>query len=110
MFWKKDKAGAAVAAGTEAQKPKKATPKDLLTEQINAVEPGKELTYRLGEIYVKPYITIVRNTEGKKFTVYQDSKDAAGNPSGNRGKFWDTNEAKEISGWIIEREGTVYKG
>ncbi len=109
MFWKKDKPGAAVAAGTEAQKAKKASPKDLLAEQINAVQPGKEITYRLGEIYVKPYITIVRNAEGKKFTVLQDGKDASGKPSGNRGKFWDTNEAREIAGWIIERDGSIYE-
>lgn len=110
MFWKKSKANAAVATRVEATKAKKVTPKDLLIEQIDAIEPGKEITYKLGEIYVKPYISVVHNAEGKKFTVYQDGKDAAGNPSGKRGHFWDTNQAKDIAGWLIERDGTVYKG
>ncbi len=110
MFWKKDKADAAVATGGEAARAKKATPKYLITEQINAVEPGKEITYRLGEIYVKPFISVARNSQGKKFTVYQDGKDEAGNPSGKRGKFWDANEAKDIASWLVERDGTVYKG
>jgi len=109
MFGKKDK-GVTVAE-KEPQKVKKASPRDAMTAQINAVEAGKEITYKLGEIYVKPYVTVVGNSAGagKKFTVYQDGKDAAGKPSGKRGKFWDTNEAKDIAGWILEREGTLYQ-
>ncbi len=110
MFWKKDKGGAKVTDEGEARKERKATPKDLMIEQIDAVEPGKEITYKLGEIYVKPYITIVHNVQGKKFTVYQDGKDEAGNPSGGRGKFWDANNSREIASWIIERSGTLYQG
>ncbi len=110
MFWKKDKGSATATAESGVQKPKKTTPRDLMAEQMDAIEPGKEITYKLGEIYVKPYITVVRNTEGKKFTVYQDGKNAEGKPTGNRGKFWDANDAMEIARWVIEREGTVYTG
>jgi len=109
MFGMKDKGGV-VAAEKEPQRAKKASPRDLMIDEINAVEVGKEITYKLGVIYVKPYITIARNATGKRFVVYQDGKDAAGNPAGKRGKFWDANEAKDIAGWIIEREGTLYRG
>ena len=109
MFGMKDKGGV-VAVEKDPQRAKKASPRDLMMNEINAVEVGKEITYKLGAIYVKPYITIARNATGKRFVVYQDGKDAAGNPAGKRGKFWDANEAKDIASWIIEREGTLYKG
>jgi len=109
MFWKKDKGGSS-APVKEPEKAKKASPKDVMAEKIDAVETGKEITFKLGEIYVKPYITVVRNATGKKFTIFQDGKDAAGNPAGKRGKFWDVDNSKEIVNWITEREGTLYKG
>ena len=111
MFWKKDK-GSVATAEPDALKVKKASPRDVMTAQIDAVEAGKEITFKLGEIYVKPYVTVIRNAPGtgKTFTAYQDGKDSAGNPSGKRGKFWDTNEAKDLAGWILEREGTLYRG
>lgn len=110
MFWNK-KSG---ESATEAQpaKQKKATPKDLLAQQMEQVEPGKEITYKLGEIYVKPYITVHRNPEypgtGKKFVVYQEAKASDGSPTGNRGRFWDTNNAVEIARWVLDREGKLF--
>ncbi len=109
MFWKKDKGSAAATAATQPPKAKKVTPRDQLMEKLNAIEAGKEITYKLGPIYTKPYITVAHNTEGKKFTVYQDAKDESGKPMGKRGKVWDANEAKDIATWIVEREGTVYE-
>ena len=109
MFGKKDK-GQAVAAVKDAEKVKKVSPKDVMSAQIDALEAGKEISFKLGEIYVKPYITVVRNATGKQFTVYQDGKDAAGKPAGKRGKFWDVDHSKDIVNWICEREGTLYKG
>ncbi len=57
---------------------------------------------------MKPYITVVRNATGKRFTVLPGCKDAAGNPAGKRGKFWDTDSAKDIVHWVCEREGKPY--
>jgi len=88
---------------------KKLSPKDAMAQQIDAIPSGTEITFKLGQIYVKPYVTVVHNPSGKKFTVYQDGKDEAGNPAGKRGKFWDTEKAKDIAGWILEREGQSYK-
>jgi len=109
MFGRKDKGGA-VAAEREPQKAKKASPRDLMIEELNAIEVGKETTYRLGVTHVKPYVTVVRNATGKRFVVYQDGRDAAGKPAGKRVKFWDANEAKDIVNWILEREGALYRG
>ena len=109
MFWKKDKGGVtAPGKGTEA--PKKLTPKEIMIGQLEAIETDKEITFKLGAIYVKPYVTIVRNAAGKRFTVYQDGKDEEGNPAGKRGKFWDADHAKDIVNWIVEREGTLFNG
>ena len=106
MFGKKN--DSATVTG-DAEKTKKLSPREVMAQQIEAVEPGKELSFKLGQIYVKPYITVVRNSAGKKFTVFQDGKDAAGNPAGKRGKFWDCDKAKDIANWIAEREGTSYR-
>lgn len=94
-----------------AQTVKKLSPRDTMAQQIDAIEPGKELVFRLGQIYVKPFITVMRNAEGgKKFTVLQEAADAAGRPGGKRGKFWDSNNSKEIASWLLDREGQVYGG
>jgi len=97
--------------GSAAETKKKLSPKDLVAQQIDAIEPGKELMFRLGPIYVKPFITVVHNTDAaKKFTVLQEAADASGAPGGKRGKFWETGNAKEIASWVLEREGQVYEG
>ena len=92
---------------------KNLSPKDAMAQQIDALESGKELVFRLGQIYVKPYITVLHNPEhpgkGKKFIAFQEGAGADGKPSGNRGKFYDTNNAKDFASWILEREGHLYE-
>jgi hypothetical protein len=105
MFGQKDKS---------ATKEKKLSPKEIMTGQIETLETGKEMLFRLGPIYVKPFITIVHNPEypgkGKKFIAYQEGAGPDSKPSGLRGKFYDTNNAKDIAAWVLEREGSIYKG
>jgi len=112
MFWKKDKGSSASAAESPA-KVRKLSPKDLVAQEIDQIAPGNALVFKLGVTYIKPYITVVRSPEypgkGKKFSVLQDGKDADGNPANKAGKFWDTNDAREIAGWLIDREGAVAK-
>jgi hypothetical protein len=108
MLWHKDADGSSVSEAKEPQKEKRLSPKDQMIEQLNQIEPGKEITFMLGEIYVKPFISVVRNEKGKKFSVFQDGRDATGTPAGNRGKFWDTNDAKEIASWVLGRGGGFY--
>jgi len=97
----------------ETTKDKKLSPKEVMTAQIETLESGKEMIFRLGPIYVKPFITIVHNPEhpgkGKKFVAYQEGAGPDGKPSGARGKFYDTNNAKDIASWVLEREGSIYK-
>jgi len=105
MFGHKDKGEA-----TE----KHLSPKDTMAHQVDAMESGKELVFRLGEIYVKPFITIAHNPEfpakGKKYIVFQEAAGPDHKPGGKRGKFWETNNAKDIASWVIEREGHSYQG
>lgn len=109
MFGRKDKGGT-TAQNQAPEKAKKLPPRDVMVQQLEAIESGKEIAFKLGEIYVKPFITVVRNAQGKRFTVYQDGKDAAGQPAGKRGKFWDSDKAKDIASWIVDREGSLYRG
>ncbi|MBN1152803.1 MAG: hypothetical protein JXA58_06280 [Dehalococcoidia bacterium] len=98
----------------DAATAKKLSPKDMMAQEMDALQSGKELEFRLGQIYVKPFITVVHNPEypgkGKKFLAFQDGLGADGKPSGKRGKFWETDKSKEIAAWILEREGAIYHG
>lgn len=110
MLWNRNKGGTGTATSeTKPEKVRKLSPKDIATQQVATLEPGEEVVFKLGEMYVKPFVAIVRNVDypaqGKQFTVFQDSKDPDGKPAGKRGKFWDTNKAAEIADWIVSREG-----
>ena len=93
---------------------KRLSPKDAMAQQIDAMESGKELVFRLGQIYVKPFITIAHNPQfpakGKKYIVFQEAAGPDNKPGGKRGKFWDTNKTKEIASWVLDREGRLYQG
>ena len=97
-----------------AVKEKKLSPKDAMAQRIDAVAAGSELVFKLGQIYVKPFITVTVNPDypgkGKKYIIFQEAADTEAKPSGKRGKFWETSNSKEIAGWVLEREGTVYQG
>lgn len=99
--------------GASAAQGKKLSPKDAMAQQIDAIPAGGEMVFKLGQIYVKPFITVTINPEfpkSKKYVVFQEAAGTDGKPSGKRGKFWDTSNAKEIAGWLLEREGQAYKG
>ena len=77
------------------------------------MQRDEEIVYQLGEIYVKPFITVVRNAaypgKGKEFIVYQEAKGDDGTPGGKRGKFWDASKPLDVAKWLLEREGRLYK-
>ena len=112
MFWKRSKDGG-TATPEKPGKVKKLSPRDLAAQELDQIAPGEHATYRLGKTYLKPYITIIRNPEypgkGKKYSVLQDGMNEEGEPANKPGRFWDTNEAREIAGWLLEREGVVVK-
>jgi len=95
-------------------KEKKLSPKDMMAQKMEELETGKELMFKLGQIYVKPYITVLHNPEhpgkGKKFITYQDGVGSDGKPAGKRGQFWETDKSRDIASWIMEREGSIYNG
>lgn len=90
------------------------SPKEQMIQGVETLAAGKELVFRLGAIYVKPFITIVQNPEypakGKKFVAFQEGAGSDNRPGGKRGKFWETNKSKDIASWVLEREGHVYQG
>lgn len=91
----------------------KMTRREMMAQQIEAVESGKDIVFQLGKIYIKPYITVHRNeaypVKGKRYSLFQEARGEDGLPGGKRGGFWDTNNAAEISKWVLEREGSFYK-
>jgi len=110
MLWNRNRGGGSTAAvEAKSEKARKLSPKDIAAQQIATLEPGGEVVFKLGEIYLKPFVAIVGNAEyptrGKRFNVFQDTKDSDGKPAGKRAKFWDTNNAAEIADWIVSREG-----
>jgi len=110
MFWKRGKGGDSTTLDRPA-KAKKVSPKDLVAKELEQMPPAQQVTYRLGKTYIKPYIIVVRNPEypgkGKKYSVLQDGMDDSGNAVHKPSRLWDTNDAREIGGWIIDREGTL---
>jgi len=99
-------------SGSAVKEQKKLNPKDAMTQKIDTISGASEMVFKLGQIYVKPFITVALNPEQgkKKFIVFQEAAGTDGKPSGKRGKFWETSKAKEIAGWVLEREGTQYQG
>jgi hypothetical protein len=91
----------------------KLTPRDIVSRQIESVERGGAIVYELGAIYIKPFITIVKNAsypvQGKEYTVFQEGRADDGAPSGKRGRFWDTNKSSDIARWLLEREGRLFR-
>ncbi len=102
----------APSSDSNVKEGKKLNPKDAMAQKIDAISGSSEMVFKLGQIYVKPFITVAINPETgkKKFIVFQEAAGTDGKPSGKRGKFWETSKAKEIAGWVLEREGSVYQG
>ncbi len=94
-------------------KEQKLSPKEFMAQQVDHLENGQDLTFKLGPIYKKPFVVVTRNPnypgKGKKFSVSQDDATPDGRPSGSRGTFFDTNNAKDVASWVVDRGGHVYE-
>ena len=112
MFWKRSRNGGTITP-EKPEKARKLSPRDMAAQELEQITPGQHAMYRLGKTYIKPYITILHNPEypgkGKKYSVLQDGISEDGSPANKPGRFWDTNDAREIAGWLLEREGTPLK-
>jgi len=95
---------------SSTDKEKSLSPKDILAREIEAMEKGEEATFKLGDMYLRPFLIIQCGSgTGRKYEVYQDTKGADGKPSGRRGSFWKTSNPKEIADWIDQRGGHRYE-
>jgi len=109
MFFKRGKGGDSATLDRPA-KAKKASPKDLIAEELEQIAPAQKVNFQLGKTYIKPFISVVRNPgypeKGKKYSVLQDGVDETGKQANNPGRVWDTNNPREIASWLVDREGT----
>ena len=81
---------------------------------IEQLVPGQSLTYRLAQIYhsgMGEFAVIERNQDvpdnGKKYIVSTD-REENGSPKGQRIRRWDTNETKEVIGWLKDKNATPF--
>lgn len=110
MLWSRhNSSGCTATLETVPEKTRKLSPREVVTRQIEMLQPEEELVYYLRSILMKPYAVVVRNEDfpmrGRQFTVYQDSHGPDGSPAGRRSRFWSTNKAAEIANWVVAREG-----
>ena len=110
MFWKKKPATEAKA--TEAKpKVKKLSPKEIMSNQFEQLGPGQCLSYRLPETYGGGLAVVELNpqypTKGRMYIVSTE-KIVGDKPAGQRSRLWDSNKAKDVAGWIIDRGGELF--
>ena len=107
MFWKKKP----VTGEPSKQKAKKLSPKDIIENQIKQLSPGQSINYRLAEIYGGGLVVVELNpqypTKGRMY-ILSTEKIVGGKPAGQRSRLWDSNKAKDMAGWIIDRGGELF--
>ena len=109
MFWKRK------PAAEEPSKPKakELSPKEIIINQIEQIGAGQSLTYQLAEYLVDRFAIVDLNPEypgkGRKYIVSSDRM-ADGKLAGRKSRAWDSNNAKNIASWILEKEGVLFIG
>ncbi len=132
MFWRKKKevssaiegaATAAIAATSPEEitaaaktvvktpKEKRLSPKDELTSRIEQLRADEEIIYSLSETFGGGLTIVKLNPEypnkGKKFALYSETL-VNGQPSGERSFMWDRNKPKDLTNWIMDRNGQPF--
>ena len=81
---------------------------------IEELVPGKNLIYRLPELYhggIGAFAIIELSQDfpkkGRKFIISTDMADN-GNPKGQKIRRWDTNKPKEIINWLKDKSATPF--
>jgi len=110
MFWKK-KQTEAKAKEAKPQKAKKLSPKEIMINQIEQLGPGQSVSYRLPETYGGGLAVVELNsqypTKGRMY-ILSTEKIVGGKPARQRSRLWDSNKAKDMAGWIIDRGGELF--
>jgi hypothetical protein len=117
MFWKKKQVTAAPvvegAAGATAKpvkvkKEKPLSPKEIMARKFEQLEATGSCTYRLSPDRGGWLITVSINpqypTKGKKYVMTVDRM-TGGTPGKDKSVLFDSNHAKEMAEWIIDRQG-----
>ena len=114
MFWKKKQAEERPAkAKAEPPKPKvkQLSPKEIIINQIEQIGPVQSLTYQLAEYLMDRFAIVELNPEypgkGRKYIVSSDRM-VDGKPAGKKGRIWDSNKAKDIASWVLEKKGVLF--
>ena len=111
----RNKVAAVKPPGGKAEPPKaKAkplSPKDALAGQIEQLVPGQSLSYITSKTYGGYIATIELNpqypTKGRKFMMSTQSV-ADDKTSGQKNRLWDSDKAKDIAVYILDREGKPF--
>ena len=102
MFWKKRQ---------QEPKAKKLSPKEIMSNQIEQLSPGQTLSYRLPETYGGGLVIVELNPQypkkGRKY-VLSTEKLVDGKPAGERCHFLDYDKPKDLSNWVLERQGKLF--
>jgi len=115
MFWKKkpvaEEASKPKAKTLPKPKAKELSPKEIIINQIEQLGPRQSLTYQLAEYLMDRFAIVDLNPEypgkGRKYIVSSDRM-ADGKPAGKKGRIWDSNKAKDIASWILEKQGVLF--
>jgi hypothetical protein len=120
MFWKKKQVtaaqvveGTAPAEQTAPEKKKKVkplTPKEIMAKQIEQIEGTQTAEFRLPQDRGGWLVSVGLNpqypTKGKKYVMIADRM-TDGKPGKDKGVLWESNNAKDMAAWVIDRNGEL---
>lgn len=93
--------------------PKQLSPRETLNQKIEALQPGQAVSYTLPDTFGGGLAVMHLNPDypnkGKKFVMSLESL-MDGKPSGKRRYLWDSNKAKDLASWVMDRLGKPYEG
>ncbi|MDD5127543.1 MAG: hypothetical protein PHR43_05565 [Dehalococcoidales bacterium] len=92
---------------------KKASPREELRLKIEALASDGAISYALPDTFGGGLAVVHLNPDypnkGKKFVMSLESLEN-GKPSGKRRYLWDSNKAKDLADWVMDRLGKPFEG
>ena len=83
--------------------------KDILLEDVEKLAPGQAVTREMHPTYGGGMVIVELNPEypnkGKKYVMSTQGSEVGGaaGKAGAKVKFWESNKAKELAGWLAGR-------
>jgi hypothetical protein len=82
-----------------------------MINQIEQIGPGQSLTYQLAAYLMDRFAIAELNPEytgkGRKYIVSSDRM-GDGKPAAKKGRIRDSNKAKDIASWVLEKNGVLF--